>query len=233
MQCIVRLKVRERPPPEWSPIIGDIVHNYRSALDHLAYQLVRRAGGGRGVAGQTAFPVFTEDPFDPDAHPTITAAGEALTRWGRQTARMDADDIELIKMVQPYRGNVEPGLHPLAILNKLSNWDKHKELTFASQSVVSVKHRLKPTTRNAALKIVYHRPRGDVFEDEAVVARVTPVATGGPDPHVDAHLQIAYEIAFGKGSPPEGLGVRKTLLDIDQYVEDVMLRFKIRFDEQV
>ena len=36
-QYIVRVRVHKRPPHEWSPIIGDIVHNTRSTLDHLAW----------------------------------------------------------------------------------------------------------------------------------------------------------------------------------------------------
>src|SRR3954447_12706375 len=51
-------KVREEPPPEWSPIIGDIIHNWRSALDHLAYQLVIR--NGRKPSGSTQFPIFSK-----------------------------------------------------------------------------------------------------------------------------------------------------------------------------
>lgn len=230
-QYIVRLKVRERPPPEWSPLIGDIVHNARSALDHLAYQLVRK--NGRSPTNNTAFPVFTEDPFDVNAHPTVLAAGKALERWGRQTDRMDPDDIALIKIVQPYKSDDDPGFHPLAILNNLSNWDKHRELTFATQSVAEVRSRIGPATRNATAKVVYTRPRGKVFEDEAIVARLVSIATGGPDPHVHAHLDIAYEVAFGKGNRLEGLGVRETLFDIGNYITDVFNRFRIRFDEQV
>src|SRR6478672_4813867 len=29
--------VREQPPAGWSPIIGDVVHNLRSALDHALW----------------------------------------------------------------------------------------------------------------------------------------------------------------------------------------------------
>jgi hypothetical protein len=35
----LHLSVRKPPPPEWGPIIGEIVHDTRSALDHLAYAL--------------------------------------------------------------------------------------------------------------------------------------------------------------------------------------------------
>jgi hypothetical protein len=43
------------PSPRISAIIGDVIHNLRSALDHLAYQLVL-AGGAR-PSTQTYFPI--------------------------------------------------------------------------------------------------------------------------------------------------------------------------------
>lgn len=42
---VYRSRVDAQPPVEWSVLIGDIVHNARSALDHLAYALVIRDGG--------------------------------------------------------------------------------------------------------------------------------------------------------------------------------------------
>lgn len=60
-QYVVSMKVRDIPPPWWSTIIGDIVHNLRSALDHLAYQLV--LANGHKPGGKTGYPIFSEDPF--------------------------------------------------------------------------------------------------------------------------------------------------------------------------
>ena len=36
---VIRLEVLERPPPKFAVILGDCVHNLRSALDNLAYEL--------------------------------------------------------------------------------------------------------------------------------------------------------------------------------------------------
>jgi hypothetical protein len=60
-EYILRAKVREEPPPEWSPVIGDIVHNWRSALDHLAYQLIIR--NGQKSCHRTQFPIFSKSLF--------------------------------------------------------------------------------------------------------------------------------------------------------------------------
>ena len=36
---IIRVCERERPPLRFSTLFGDLIHNLRSALDHLAWQL--------------------------------------------------------------------------------------------------------------------------------------------------------------------------------------------------
>lgn len=54
------------PPPSrrtadaWSAIAGDAIHNARSALDHLAWQLVLANGGTPGRP--TSFPLLSSHP---------------------------------------------------------------------------------------------------------------------------------------------------------------------------
>src|ERR1700687_47569 len=43
-------------PARWGCIVGEVVHNLRSALDHLAWQLVLANGGTPNRA--TEFPIF-------------------------------------------------------------------------------------------------------------------------------------------------------------------------------
>jgi hypothetical protein len=48
--------------PQLLTILGDAIHNLRSALDHLACELVRANGGT--VTDQTAFPIArSKEPF--------------------------------------------------------------------------------------------------------------------------------------------------------------------------
>jgi hypothetical protein len=67
--------LREPPTQEWSAIVGDVVHNLRSALDHLVWQLTLANGHTppavipRGKAGKIwrdiRFPVHI-DPYPLD-----------------------------------------------------------------------------------------------------------------------------------------------------------------------
>src|ERR1051325_3198101 len=46
----------QTPPAEIGLLAGDVIHNLRSALDHLAYQLVYVNGAAHSK--QTAFPIW-------------------------------------------------------------------------------------------------------------------------------------------------------------------------------
>ena len=226
-QHVVRVKVRERPPPEWSPVVGDIAHNMRSALDHLAWQLVFK--NGRTPSGGNLFPIFTKDPFDPNAHTSQGEFKTARKRWKDRVRGMDPEDVAILRELQPYQGEDDPDLYPLAALNRLSNWDKHRELHLATSAFVGPLFYLKEGSRNVAVQPVDVRPRGDAFEDGAELARFEAVKLG-PNPHLDVHVKVMCEVAFGENSPLEGLWIKQTLSEIGLYVSDVILRFKDRFD---
>jgi hypothetical protein len=130
-----RFKVRERPSLYWSPTLGDIVHNMRSSLDHLAWQLVIRNGRNPN-SFRSQFPTFTRDPFDPSVHRCPEAAKRARVSWKSQTRGMPRSDVALIKLLQPYQRGKEAKSDWLARLNDLSNRDKHREFHFAVQSLI-------------------------------------------------------------------------------------------------
>lgn len=104
--------IREPPLRALAPIIGDAIHNIRSALDHLVYELApRRARKAR----KSQFPIFTDEcEFKVRSPPMIKG--------------ITGDERTLIERVQPYIASNPPRHDPLAILNKLSNLDKHRLL---------------------------------------------------------------------------------------------------------
>src|SRR5260370_38852808 len=53
---ILWLEVVRPPPPEISLTLGDCLHDFRSALDHLMWQLVLATGGQ--PTASTQFPIF-------------------------------------------------------------------------------------------------------------------------------------------------------------------------------
>ncbi|HEX4110081.1 MAG TPA: hypothetical protein VHX88_18260 [Solirubrobacteraceae bacterium] len=113
-------RVHDVPTPdlEWSIRIGEILHQLRSTLDHLAWQLVLL--DGTQPNRQTQFPIL-------DCPPAAT------TDLLRQVA--DPEILSLVDACQPYAGGaggpVSPSQahgQPLWVLRCLNNIDKHRLL---------------------------------------------------------------------------------------------------------
>ena len=51
-KTLVKIHVREEIPEQFAAVLGDIIHNLRSTLDHLAWSLVLRNGGSGLTARQ-------------------------------------------------------------------------------------------------------------------------------------------------------------------------------------
>lgn len=194
----LHIEVREQPPIQWSVLVGDIIHNIRSALDHLAWQLVLVSGGN--PTRRTQFPIFLEEPVD----------GKPLARWKGMVAGINAPILENVRRVQPYTSGDKAHENGLAILNALSNEDKHR-LPVASVTAVA-RHRA-PGERGL-VKI-----RDIEFINEPMIAVERPLKDGdkviwanvrctGPRPEIDVQGPISMHVAFRASShhvPVQGL----------------------------
>ncbi len=127
-------KVRNLPTvdPEWSILIGEVLYQLRSALDHLAWQLVKLDGGT--PTKQTQFPV--RDSF-------LTKNGNLMRLGTLMPEIKDRDILRMLNRNQPYYGGengkprpaAEAHRHPLWILKTLNNIDKHRLLLVVVQTL--------------------------------------------------------------------------------------------------
>jgi hypothetical protein len=111
----------ELPPKRFSVEAGNIVHQLRSTLDNLVWQLVilnrRKPRGGRWG---NCFPILLD--IDPDES------------FGKKTSNslrgVEGTHKTAIQRLQPNErpGGIAPAENPIALLNSLSNRDKHQEL---------------------------------------------------------------------------------------------------------
>lgn len=213
----VWMKVRDTPPLWLSTVIGDAVHNLRSALDHLVYELIRANGNTPG--GSAAYPIFTKDPADPE--------GDKRTRdrWKAMTKGLHADDLAKIESTQPYKGGDAFSWRELLMLNRLSNWDKHNALNLTSSILVDSVFTVRG---NADCAIGQIETTNGPFEHGTVIARGSCVFTG-PDPKVNVEGHVVYGIAFGESGPPEvaGVSVGIALMSIANVVHDIVHEFAI------
>lgn len=102
-------------PIRLSVLLGDCVHNMRSALDNLICGLARTVDPYCGCKGM-AFP-FRENQADWDANVQRNLAG------------VPQEACKIIEELQPWR-DTSSTPNPLLMLNKLSNIDKHRHCHF-------------------------------------------------------------------------------------------------------
>lgn len=115
-------------PPEIPLIIGDAVHNLRSALDHLMRQLViasgRRPSDG---PGGTMFRIWK---------------GSAAYSSGRASVAttITSDALDVLDAVKPYKG----GNANLWMLHELDVIDKHRLILTAAAAGTAVRQEMTP-----------------------------------------------------------------------------------------
>jgi len=113
-EIYVVVKEREGVPVAWSILVGEIVHNLRSALDQVVSELVIHKTGLPPSADTTRFPIF------------LTAADYRSNRGEKVWLRgVGSTARAIIKAAQPFETG-EGRTSPLWHLHELSNWDSHR-----------------------------------------------------------------------------------------------------------
>lgn len=119
-RCV--LEVTGQPDPMLAVVVGDVVHNARSALDHLVVSLVPRK-----YRFNASFPIRHVDPRRLNAAGDV-ADKDGLASFERAIRGLPPKAKALIERIQPYQAD-KPYFDALAVLSRLDNADKHRELT--------------------------------------------------------------------------------------------------------
>jgi hypothetical protein len=187
------------PPVTLSPIIGDALYNFRSALDHLVWQLIK--ANGKRPSERSAFPICkTAESFE--RHARLKIKGLAP---GAQTA---------IERHQPYHGRNPWREERLLWLDSLCNIDKHRHLNLTTAATEG-------GLWSRGLPIDAPSP---YFIHEGAVENDTELARV-PGEHMDVEFYPAIGVAFGQGSPAAGVSVREVLASIEVIVESIVDSF--------
>ncbi len=203
------VKTIDERPGNLALILGDALYNFRSALDHVAYQLARHTQG-RAPRSMVAFPIATN------------AARFARPEVVEMLQEIAPEHRTIIENFQPYRrvftGDVA---HPFAVLSAACNKDKHRLLHILM--LTNHKMSVTPLPSNcevigwAAAPGVVDRPLKPNMELFRVMIRVT-----GPDPKVGALITGGAKFALDDGS---GIGIHTRLRHIGECVEEVIGTF--------
>ena len=183
-----RAHIDDAPLTEWSVILGEIVHNARSALDHLVYQLAVH-NGADAEASFTTFPICTSRTRYFKARKN----GRASYRDESMVGLTDTQKAS-IDYLQPFNDS-DPDGAVLAILADLHNTDKHRRINTAYSLIESPRPTLvakHPETTTVDLKV----KRSKTLAHGTELFRY---AVASPDAEVDVRIpQLKVQFAFGQ-----------------------------------
>ncbi len=201
---VFKIEVRERVPERWACPIGDCIHNFRAALDHITCQLV--ALGGEDCT-KSQFPIFAK-----------RAAYCSKSAGYLKGAPQDA--IDLIESFQPYHGGDD---HPLWVIHRLDILDKHRGIIPVGAAHRSVKIKLPGLPEDAPQIALKPADRQFPLRDGSEVYRILAAAR---KPEVDHDPEIIVEIAFGEGQVVDGRPVVEELTRLGAYTFNVIRSFE-------
>jgi hypothetical protein len=128
----VHIRITRQPDDELAAIIGDVVHNLRSALDHIVGALAPPER-----YRSAAFPIIPENLWLRDGNRRfISRDSKARRDYRIRVEGLDPQAKAIILAAQPFHAGDEAKTRPLAFLNDLENADKHRSL-IVTASVIS------------------------------------------------------------------------------------------------
>jgi hypothetical protein len=191
----------EVPALRWGTLIGEVVHNLRSALEQAVWHLsVVNLG---------------RDPTDDEAKGIHFPAARSKDDFKSLIVLryLDPTYIKTLRRFQPYHRGHDPAGHPLAVLARLSNHDKHRII---QTTVTALRDfRVKIEAHDCEILDVLRLPPGIALEQGAELARVRGRTTG-PNPQIEGKANLTGYIAF-----TDAEGVLETLDGIRTVAREV------------
>ena len=169
---------KKLPVRDLALMIGDCVHNMRSALDYVAWEVA-----GADIADmETMFPIYD------------TAAGFAKNA-PRRIKRLPLNAQTLIEQLQPYDTRYGGNRLMLSAINKIDSADKHKLLTIATAIAeqVTCRHGFPGSTKPGK-----HRTRLGIFPGAGLVhnAIIATFYVVPPIPKMEVDFKFTPQVEF-------------------------------------
>lgn len=212
---VLYLRFFEPLPRKWGLLIGEFAHNARSALDYLAWQLVK-ANNEPPKSGWTQFPIVLS-PWD------------WVDRNGAKRLRGASDrHIGMVERLQPYGRPDADGFyyvthrmfeHPLAVLRFLSNEDKHRVLVVTVAALQSIGWDIIGSCDVAPITD-HGTPYFGPLEDGSPLIEI-PVRATGPNPEVEVEFVERARIAVDHRIDLKGGGSIVSRIDLLEGLKEI------------
>lgn len=199
-------------------LVGDVLHNFRSALDQLVFELAFMDTGGTEIE-TTQFPASR-----------CLANFNGLRVQQRLLSGLTTRHRATIKRFQPYRGWDGDGPHPLALLDDLSNDDKHRVVQPALICPNEITASFPPPSGWHDCSVDRTRPVtgrnivGRPLDIETEFLRV-PILITGPEPNVEMEYKGSISVGFRNG-----VSVLDALESIAEYARRVVTALEPEFE---
>jgi hypothetical protein len=177
-------------PNHWPLVIGDALHNLRSALDHAITDLTVAHHGSR--LDKTEFPVFTDDgDFDRTKKTGEPAPGSGIFK----IRGVDPASAKLIRDLQPFNFTDKSNITVLQLVHDLNLEDKHRALHVLRSHGEGGEVRWLRDTQPIEITMLLGNP----IEDGSVLGRWMPVSPAPGEP--DMKFTINAVVMFGPDTP--------------------------------
>ncbi|MGZ4346975.1 MAG: hypothetical protein ACXVE1_04100 [Gaiellaceae bacterium] len=194
------------PKERWGLLVGDAMHNTRSALDHLACRLVEH--NGKDVNIRTAFPIWASEPKDKNERKRFRGA----------IAGMSVDHKKSLRKLQPYANPGSAEAEKLIALAALDNADKHQILVPLISTIGGERATPPSIQSDIAAEFDYIWNAGQLAVKGVELLRFSPRSPIGAIHNID--LPIPIRPTFGDNRT--GLG---DLREIRAYVVGIVESF--------
>jgi hypothetical protein len=210
-----------KAPEGLGVVVGDAIHNFRSALDHLWWQLAIRNLREEPTdreAPDIQFPILSDPSFRGDPQ-----------KWTqhRYLRHVDHAHVSKIEAIQPYNQD-DPDATSLAILADLSNVDKHRVVHVVLAAAHQAQFQIPSLDRyvdcvpdpriDGTFVITSYAPESPLRAGNEIL--VVPVTSTGPNPDVDLHAWLTGTVVVG-----QSLRLMDALDAIGTQVETILKAF--------
>jgi hypothetical protein len=218
------LRIHKEIPSEFSALIGDIAHNLRSALDHLAWHLVQTS------------PVLPKTKDTLIYFPIFEDSSEYQKGKMRKIEGMTNAAIQAIDDVKPYgwldKNNHAAGIGNLALywLSAINIQDKHRLLIPAWAAVPAHSiTRSRRTEMANVLRSAFGSGSANVMVGSLIDSNA-PLKDGSklctlPIADVDDDMKFRFQIAFGEPASMRGKEILSTLNNMHRFTKEIVLDF--------
>jgi hypothetical protein len=202
-----RLRLFVTPPPQrrWGLILGDAVHNARTALDYITWILA----GSDPADRSTLFPIYDD----------LSKFNSAL--WRLERLHPNAI-ITYIRSFQPY---MRPNSHynVLWFLQELDARDKHKLITMIEVGTAGARF----TINDGDVIIPYA-----AIEERITHNTILAIKAGPSDPQMNVEFDFSFRVLFERGiiSNTDDFDVRICLNKIFEQINVVINNFEFEVD---